>query len=287
MHLKITSRIALIAFLLGFLTIIVLLTPTAQEPSNEQYLRDLSQLVEKTIQMGDIVFLASSAEELRQKLAERQVKIIPANPNDYDTVHTSLQQWLDQTCHSPDQNANKRMYFLRTDRSPFTTSDLGTIARLLIFFFNFQNLVPSGSLLQLSQRVSMVTRYCQAKAVAGQKPVIMVVTAEEFQSTLLLGSVSMGNTIWLASNETRKAWDSGWTGKEWTVINWSFTNHDSRAFTAGIRKIIEQNGIILVDKQATLGAVAQKFLRSCAPNEITVTNDAFTQMCPNVSALAQ
>ncbi|OQW92023.1 MAG: hypothetical protein BWK78_02940 [Thiotrichaceae bacterium IS1] len=133
----------------------------------------------------------------------------------------------------------------------------------------------------------MITRYCQAKAIAGSQPVMVVVAAEEFQVTLLLGSVMIGNTIWLASNEKRKAWDSGWTGTAWTAINWSFPNHDSRGFTAGLKKITEQNGIILVDKHATLGTVAQKFLRSCAPNEITVTSDSFMQMCPNIFGLSQ
>jgi hypothetical protein len=98
---------------------------------------------------------------------------------------------------------------------------------------------------------------------------MLVIPADKFPP-LYIGGLSTGNTIWLADNDFR---DIG-------ASNWSFTNQETQAFTKALQQISAQEGLILVDKDASLGKLAQMFLHPCPEDSPTLTNDVFIQMCP-------
>jgi hypothetical protein len=238
---------------------------------SEQSLLNIHQLIQTTFKEGDVIFLASSDKRLSQELIERRLVVIPLNSQDYESSVRLLGETLDQVCSSADFTKGN-FYFVWTDEGPYTIANLGPVTRPFFFFTDAVKVEPTGHILRLAPKEYLISRYCKVRPISKERLVMIVIAADKFPPSYI-GGVWTGNTIWLASNDLR---DIG-------PGSWSFTHQETQAFAQGIQQISAQDGLILVDQEASLGKLAQMFLQPCPENKLAVGTDLFIQMCPVLS----
>jgi hypothetical protein len=268
----------------------------------QQQVEAVHQALSQSIKPGDEIFLASQETSVRQELETLGAGIYSFTPRDQTGFETLLLKWLDRHCQQEGTPAGGKSYFVWTDDQAGTVTALGTAVRALIFFSSFEAIVPyegSGTLatdkiLLLLPREQLVRRYCEVKKLVDDRPVLVVVDVNEFPP--LLGSYRLGNITWLASNETRVMHRADYEVKNLSVAqqfimwstnfadSWSFTNQEAAAFEEAIANITGQKGLILVDRNISLGSVASKHLMDCIGEQPFLQTSSFEQMCPRPAA---
>jgi hypothetical protein len=260
----------------------------------QQQSETLVQTLAKIIQPTDSIFLVSQNRDVLAQLQKLSLNVYFSLPGDNADFDNLLVDWLNLQCRNV-AATNKNAYFIWTDDQDNTIELLGNITRKLIFFAGFDAVVPyqgkqasiADKIFFLNLRARMISMYCEEKRLAGNQSALVVVNANEFPP--VIGSVTTGNIIWLASNETRTLYRENYVVKNLPIFlqfagwstnfasTWSFNNQETKAYELSIKDIKNQNGVVFVDKTASLGEVPAQFLKKCADSQLI--SEIFEQVC--------
>ena len=263
----------------------------------QEQVEAVRQALSQYIKPGDEIFLASQETSIPQELKTLGANTYSFKPSDQTGFDKLLLGWLDKLCQQEGTRAGGRSYFVWTDDQAGTVALLGPATRALIFFSSFEAVVPyegpgafaNDKILLLLPRAQLVRRYCEVRKLVGKTPVLVVVDVNEFPP--LLGSFNLGSITWLASDATRKlnredysvknipagqqfsVWSENW------AESWSFTNQDSAAYELALTNTTKQKGLILADRNISLGSVASRYLVDCIGEQPLLQKSSFKQMC--------
>lgn len=251
------------------------------------------------IKPGDIVILTSENPQIRKDIDLLGASIHQFIPTDTNGFQLELTDVLQSYCNS-DKDPSEPVYFIWTQDNKQSAMELSNAVRDLNFFFSFQALLPyEGSsafaidkLLRLHPKENMIQRYCEVSALSGNNRVMVVIDANDFSPWI--GSVNIGRITWLASNPTRKieksdfsvedmppliGYDVYWLGVLDNGFVWTYENQDTNAYNQAVDQIKSQNGIVLMDRKATLSDLAGRFVKECDKETVLLESQLFRQMC--------
>lgn len=248
--------------------------PTAAARQPELIRRAAAQ----SIRPGDDVFLSTGDAEVR-----RAVEDTGAAVHMFDTAAefpAQLVTVLDAYCA---RAAYPDAYLVWTGGA----AAMAAPARDVNVYFRFEALLPYegfnvyavDKIVRLRPKTEMIARYCEAVDLAGGRDVVAILEPEAF--TPWIGSVTAGQVTLMAAHPVRTfrlsdftvvnmppvaAYDAHWMGITEEGFTWPFKNRDAEAYREVFTHPGAKDALLLVDKGAVIGPVAEGYVRECDDN---------------------
>lgn len=267
--------------------------------ATDRMVRALEGAIDTAIQPEDVVFLSTRNPELVQAYTRRGPNTLPLDVSGLGDRPDPILSVLEAGCGN-EASAARQIFWVWSPDPGQLGLQWGQTARELRFFYDFQAVLryqgdeafAMDKLVRLLPKKYTADRYCEAKRLVGLQPAVLVLDARHFAPWI--GAVITGRLTWLSSSPRREmstsdfavvdmppflAYDVYFMGQVPMLRSWIFQNRDLAAYTSAIAAAKSNGSVVLVDRNARLGAVAARFLRDCPSGQDVKASDLFTQMC--------
>lgn len=248
--------------------------------------------VARSIRPGDDVFLSTADGDVRRAVDAAGAAVHLFDPADAPAFTAELVNVLDTHCARADYPA---AYLVWTGDA----ADMAGPARDVNVYFRFEAVLPYegynvyavANIVRLRPKTEMVARYCEAVETAAGRETVAILDPEVF--TPWIGSVTTGNVTWLAAEPERvfrlsdftvdnmppvAAYDAYWMGITEEGFTWPFRNRDAEAYRDVFARPGAEDALLLMDKDAVIGPVAQGYVREC-DDEDDFAGKYFRRVC--------
>ena len=238
----------------------------------------IRRVAAQSIRPGDDVFLSTMYGGVR-----RAVEDTGASVHVFDTAAAfpaQLVNVLDAYCA---RAAYPDAYLVWTGDA----AAMAGPARDVNVYFRFEALLPYegynvyavDKIVRLRPKAEMIARYCEAVEIAAGRDVVAILEPGAF--TPWIGSVTTGQVTLLAADPVRTsrlsdftvvnmppvaAYDAHWMGITEEGFTWSFKNRDAEAYREVFTRPGVKDALLLIDKGAVIGPVAERYIRECDDN---------------------